>query len=57
MTDDIVARLRTPYWSCTTNMMIIHPIQGEAADEIERLRAVIQRLEWEIRENEEARYD
>jgi hypothetical protein len=57
MTDDIVARLRTPYWSCTTNMMIIHPIQGEAADEIERLRAVIQRLEWEIRENEDARYD
>lgn len=45
MTDDLVARLRNPYWSCTTNMMIIHPIQGEAANEIERLLAKVKRLD------------
>ena len=54
MTDDIVARLRDfnpwrdPDWP---------EVVRSAADEIERLRAVIEALEWEIRETAEACHD
>ena len=36
MTDDIVARLRVYEWA--------HPVIKEAADEIERLRAALERI-------------
>jgi hypothetical protein len=60
MTDNIVARLRAYVASEAKYGAEAHfdPDVAEAAvDEIERLRSVIQHLEWEIREIAEACHD
>lgn len=44
MTDDIVARLRSPEVFIDTGGMF-SPVAHEAADEIERLRAVLREIE------------